>query len=255
MVDAHPASRLMLGLQLTRLGHAVTVVGNGHQALRVCLKRPFDVVFSGLGLSGLDGYRLVRALRLHERRRKLYPSLVLGITARRFATDADRWLAIGMDRCLTKPLTLNQLQSLLPSGDDNVADLVELDMTELERLAASNPLVLDELIQMLIDTNSGDLQSLRQCALRRDLPGLRLLAHRIKGGVRMVKAQKLVAACQAVENQCLATQPVISALAGDLRTLGLEVQRLMIGLRRYQASRLRSDRAATGSAIPPAPRR
>jgi two-component system sensor histidine kinase EvgS len=160
-----------------------------------------------------------------------------------------------MDRCLAKPLTVNQLQSLLPCGEDCVADLPALDMTELERLSAGNPLVLGELVQVLIETTEGDLRSLRQCALGRDLPGLHLLAHRIKGGVRMVNAQELVAACQAMEDQCLAPQPAISALADDLRRLGLEVLRLLLGLRRYKASRLRSGPAATGSAIPPAPRR
>lgn len=255
VVERHPASRLMLGLQLTRMGHRVTVAVNGQQALQVCLKTPFDVVFTGLSLPGLDSCRLVRALRLHERRRQLYPSLVLGITARRFATNTDRWLAAGMDRCLAKPLTVNQLQSLLPGGEDCVADQPALDMTELERLAAGNPLVLGELVQVLVETTEGDLRSLRQCALDLDLPGLHLLAHRIKGGVRMVNAQELVAACQAMEDRCLAPQPATSALADDLRRLGLEVLRLLLGLRRYKASRLISAPAATGSAIPPAPRR
>jgi len=245
----------MLELQLKRLGHSVALVDDGRQALRLCLATPFDVIFSGLNLSGLKGCQWVRALRLHELRRKFFPSLIVGLTARHCDAGRERGLLAGMDHCLAKPLSMTQLQTLLWSHDKYGLGVPGLEITELERLAAGDGEVMGELLQLLIDTNTDDLRALRQCAVRRDLPGAHALAHRIKGAVRMVHAQKLIAACQVVEDQCLATQPAIAILANALRKLSLEVQRLVIGLRRCQANRLRSDRAATISAGPPVPRR
>lgn len=38
---------------------------------------------------------------------------------------------------------------------------------------------------------------------RRDLPGLADLAHRVKGGARIVNAQGLIARCEALEEVCV----------------------------------------------------
>ncbi|WP_252090501.1 response regulator [Pseudomonas sp. MWU13-3659] len=235
VVDGHPASRLLFKLQLLRLGHDATVVDDGRQALRLYLASPFDVVFSDCNMPNMDGCRLARALRLHEVRRQLCPSLILGVTARQRKMDAQRCFVAGMDGCLAKPLSVTQLQALLNCGSARMLGMVGLEMAELERLAAGEPKVLVSLLQMLIDTNRHDARLLLHCARHRDLQGMRLLAHRIKGAVRMIKAQALIEACQLIEEQSVTVPARINTMAGSLRMLGLEVQRLEIVLRRYQA--------------------
>lgn len=225
----------MLQLQLLRLGHAVTAVGDGTHGLRLCLQTPFDVVIGDCNMPGMDGCRLARALRLHESRKQLLPSLILGITARRRKVDAQRCFAATMDRCLLKPLSMAQLKSLLPCSHAQVPGATGLEMIELERLASGESKVLMGLLQVLIETNRNDLKLVLRYARQGDLHGLSMLAHRIKGAVRMIKAQALMDVCQLLEDQCAALHPTVSEVAGSVRLLRLQARRLEIVLLRYRA--------------------
>jgi two-component system sensor histidine kinase EvgS len=49
------------------------------------------------------------------------------------------------------------------------------------------------------------------------LPGLADLAHRIKGGARIIQAQRLIAACEALESACRGGDtPLLADAAADL---------------------------------------
>lgn len=252
VVDGHPATRLLLTLQLQRLGHAVTHAEEGGRALRMCLETPFDVVLSDCEMPGMDGWRFARALRLHEFRRQCFPVVILGLTARRRTVDAQRCLAAGMDRCLPKPLSMARLSSLLSCEGMRAFGMGALEMSELERLAAGDATSLSGLLQVLIDTNRNDLKLLCKCARHRDLHGLRLLAHRIRGSVRMIKAQALIGACQEIEDQCNTTQASISDVMDNLRLASLQMRRLEICLYRHQASYGQSNVQARHSPAPSA---
>ena len=91
---------------LTRAGHAVEHTALGAQADRLLAERSFDLVVLDIGLPDIDGFELLRRLRL--RRSKVN---VLVLTARDAIEDRVHGLDLGADDYLTKPFSVNEFEA------------------------------------------------------------------------------------------------------------------------------------------------
>lgn len=100
--DEVPLARLVAGY-LTRDGFEATLVGNGSAAVEAARSVDPDVVVLDLGLPGLDGIAVCRALR------EFSDCYVLMLTARSEESDKLRGLAAGADDYLTKPFSPREL--------------------------------------------------------------------------------------------------------------------------------------------------
>ncbi len=88
---------------LTRRGHDVEIIGEGHGVLARAISARFDLLLLDLHMPGIDGFEVVRAIRDHERATGAHLPVV-ALTARSRREDRDRCIAAGMDEFLSKPL-------------------------------------------------------------------------------------------------------------------------------------------------------
>ncbi|RON07337.1 hybrid sensor histidine kinase/response regulator [Pseudomonas brassicacearum] len=212
VVDDYPANRLLLSQQLEYLGHRVLVANDGEQGLEYWREDSFDVVISDCNMPNLSGYELAGAIRDEERANGYKPSLILGFTANAQPEEKIHCMEAGMDDCLFKPISLHDLNarlagrvantSALTQGETSPAAGAEIDLGSLEQLAGDNRSLINNLLADLASSNAEDLARLQDFYRQRDRMGLRDLAHRIKGGAQMVKAQRLVRCCEQLEVAC-----------------------------------------------------
>jgi two-component system sensor histidine kinase/response regulator len=96
--------RVAVGL-LERRGHAVTVAGNGIEALRQLDARAdaFDVVLMDIQMPEMDGFEATTAIREKERGSAVHIPIV-AMTAHAMKGDRERCLEAGMDDYVSKPL-------------------------------------------------------------------------------------------------------------------------------------------------------
>ncbi|MFR0672302.1 transporter substrate-binding domain-containing protein [Enterobacterales bacterium AW_CKDN230030176-1A_HGKHYDSX7] len=237
VVDDYPANRLLLAHQLTYLGHHASTAENGTQGLRQWIAGRFDLVISDCSMPGMNGYALCRAIRLHEQRHGWPRCRVVGITANAVVDERRRCLAAGMDDCLFKPLSLKALAALLgpcDSGDQgasSAAGAIDADLGDLRRLTGNDPGALKGLLRDLLESNRQDLIELRRLAECGDLPALARLAHRIKGGARLVRARALVKACEQIERGCLGKPVSLDVLNVQVEAVRRAMQALEDELR------------------------
>lgn len=85
-------------------GHAVEVAADGSTGLAAATRGGFDLLILDLMLPGLDGFRVLRTLREHDRH-----TPVLILTARGEEADKVRGLKLGADDYVTKPFGLLEL--------------------------------------------------------------------------------------------------------------------------------------------------
>lgn len=206
VVDDHPANRLLLARQLSYLGHRVQSAEDGSQGLRLWRAGHFDAVITDCNMPLMSGYELARAIRSDELTRGVSPVVILGFTANAQREEKDRCIEAGMDDCLFKPIGLRhlkvRLEESVASRFDEVATADGADFSSLEALIGGDTAAMTELMQALADSNAEDRARLLQLFIRRDVPGLADLAHRIKGSARIIGAQSLIVACEALENAC-----------------------------------------------------
>jgi CheY-like chemotaxis protein len=107
VVDDHRDTLRSMKLLLTRLGYQVLAAENMTDALRIAREEEFDILLSDIGLPDGSGLELVRRIR----QTRNVPALALS----GFGMDDDlqRSLDAGFSDHLTKPVSLDRLQSAI----------------------------------------------------------------------------------------------------------------------------------------------
>ncbi len=131
-----------------------------------------------------------------------------------------------MNECLFKPIGLRTLEAHLPHARPRQQPPARrasgFNLGELRHLTQDDEQLKRNLLEQLAQSVSEDLAALR--ALAADAPGevVRALAHRIKGGAKMLKVRTLVKDCEAIEqaqDQGLPTVDLRLQLQASLETL------------------------------------
>lgn len=242
VVDDYPANRLLLSKQLGYLGHRVIEAEEGAHGLRAWTNNSVDVVITDCNMPIMNGYALTRAIRDEEQAGGRSRCLIIGFTANAQPDEKARCLEAGMDDCLFKPISLKALGERLasvspemvhsPPGQEVPAQVGTIDFTYLEQLVLGDGVAMNELLDELTASNHDDLARLPAILFEQDLQGLLDLAHKVKGGARLVKAQGLIAACEQLEAVCDA-QHDKSVLEHVVALLRQEMSGLAMALKVY----------------------
>ena len=120
VVEDNPVNQLVVKRLLERMGHEVTMAGDGQRALEVCQSKTFDLVLMDCHMPVMDGFDAAKALRARGVTTPIY-----ALTAAVSTEDRERCLEAGMNELLAKPLHLDRLREVLasvkPGGVDRTA--------------------------------------------------------------------------------------------------------------------------------------
>ena len=114
VVEDNADSAAVLSKFLTTLGYAVEITRNGTEALTVAASFAPDVVLIDIGLPGLDGWQVARALRTACGAKVL----LIAVTGRSAEKDLLQSREAGFDHHLTKPLDYDVLKSVLDASSN-----------------------------------------------------------------------------------------------------------------------------------------
>ena len=234
VVDDYPANRLLLARQLGFLGHRITTAEDGAQGFALWQAGHFDGVITDCNMPLKDGYTLARDIRAQERLHGLVPCLLLGFTANAQPQETERCRQAGMDGCLFKPTGLDDLRAALaPRTANSTTDDAEplFDVSSLIMLTDGDKAALNELLLPLLNSLKEDRAQLRVQQAQVDFARLHDLAHRVKGGARMVKAVTVIIGSETLEGVC--ERHDSTAVGATVEALGVAIERLYERLERY----------------------
>jgi len=109
---------------LEKIGHKVTIAGNGREAIEFLEKDKFDVLFMDLQMPEMDGLTATAEIR---RRPELAQQRIYAMTAHAMSGDRERCLESGMNGYLTKPLRLEELRKVLNEIEKEVHSGINSD--------------------------------------------------------------------------------------------------------------------------------
>jgi signal transduction histidine kinase len=110
VIEDNADSRAVLAELLEVLGHEVVTAADGPEALRLAAEKPPEVWIVDIGLPGMDGYEVARALRRLVTGQRL---LLIALTGYGSPAEQEQTRAAGFDAHLTKPASIEDLQRLL----------------------------------------------------------------------------------------------------------------------------------------------
>ncbi len=106
-------SQLAVRVMLERLGHRVTVVGDGQAALEALRAEAYDCVLMDVQMPVLDGVAATRLIRAEAGLGERASTPIVALTAYAMTGDRERFLAAGMDDYVVKPMQMEELRGAL----------------------------------------------------------------------------------------------------------------------------------------------
>jgi len=172
VAEDNPVNQEFAAETLRKLGHEVTIVGDGMSALTKLTEDRFDAVLMDVQMPPPDGLEVTRRFRAVERGAR---TPILALTAHTRREDRDSCLAAGMDAVLTKPIDRRQVADMLRAlvgAPDPVLMMVGGNMRLLARVGVAfakqtPPLML----------------TIREAIAARDGESLYNASHKLKGSV------------------------------------------------------------------------
>jgi CheY-like chemotaxis protein len=108
LVEDNLVNQMVARKLLEKLGHEVTLAGDGQQAIEACAEGTFDLVLMDCHMPVMDGFEATRRLRSAGFRKP-----IVALTAAVSNDDRDHCLNSGMSSVLSKPLRLDRLAEVL----------------------------------------------------------------------------------------------------------------------------------------------
>jgi signal transduction histidine kinase/CheY-like chemotaxis protein len=113
VAEDNPVNQRVAQRMLERLGHTVTIVGNGREAVDALDAGRFDAVLMDMQMPEMNGLEASVAIRAREQARSSARTPIIALTANAMKSDRDKCLAAGMDAYLSKPIKLAELKAAL----------------------------------------------------------------------------------------------------------------------------------------------
>ena len=224
-----------------KLGHQVTVVSNGREALSAAQAGKFDLVAMDVQMPEMDGLDATSAIRSWEKAAGTHIP-IMAMTAHAMKGDRERCLAAGMDGYISKPIHIRELEqaiaqlistskpSRVPVAEKNHTDGV-IDHASLLAGIDGDRRLLRELVRLFLADCPQRLAEIKEAVRRGDAEALRIAAHTLKGSVGNFAAQKAFTASQRLENigregDLANAGEACVTLESELTLLGKELRRL-----------------------------
>lgn len=206
--------------QLDLLGYAADVKDNGREALYAWKTGEYGLVLTDLHMPEMDGYELAESIRGFEEAGQRIP--IIALTANALKDEKKRCIDRGMDDYLTKPISLDKLESSLrqwlpkqpehsKTNDEGGANLgatisndsdglVTLDTAVLVSLIGDDEeLVAEFLSEYRISLEEGAAK-IRKAIEESDFDTLSAAAHKLKSSSRSVGALEIGEYCAILED-------------------------------------------------------
>jgi PAS domain S-box-containing protein len=109
IVDDEPDGRALVARILEERGARPRCVSSAPEALELLTRERFDILLSDIGMPDMDGYELMRRVRLLDASRPAGPIAAIAVTAYARPEDRQRSLLAGYHMHLSKPIEAREL--------------------------------------------------------------------------------------------------------------------------------------------------
>ncbi|MFW9882044.1 MAG: response regulator, partial [Candidatus Thorarchaeota archaeon] len=200
----------MLALKLLeKIGLNVTTANNGLIVLELLEKNKFDLILMDVQMPDMNGIEATKLIRNKEKDTNEHLPII-ALTAHAMQGDKERFIGLGMDDYLSKPLDPKQLYNLISKyakqtryehsftkykpDENNKQDnppnkMVFLNINELNSRLDGDEVLGKELLKMYSEELSEMMNEVLQAIETNDANNLNTAAHKLKGASATVSAE------------------------------------------------------------------
>jgi len=155
VVEDDRVNQTVITRMLNGKGHTVDVANNGIEALAFHKEKEYNVILMDIQMPEMDGLETTKRIREREGTGKHTP--IIAITAYALNGDKERFLNLGMDEYLPKPIRMEELYDLIDKTAifkkidlfvkgirmDNEGNIILVQDKEMKIIDPQNPIILE----------------------------------------------------------------------------------------------------------------
>jgi signal transduction histidine kinase/CheY-like chemotaxis protein/HAMP domain-containing protein len=222
VVEDNVVNQRVIEAMLAKRGFKVECAANGREALSMLAVGPYALVFMDCQMPEMDGYAATMAIRSREKGDERLT--IVAMTAHAMKGDRERCLAAGMDDYLPKPLRPSELDAALerwlgaPAPEPAESAAKEdpfdalVDEARMRIFRTDYPEIVDQLIELFVESTPPLLEELREAAERGDSEDIRRTAHKLKGSCQNIGAGFMARLARDLERVGAATPTQLATL-------------------------------------------
>lgn len=246
LAEDHLVNQKLMTAMLGKLGYTPDVVSNGVEVLEKLKSKRYDVILMDIQMPEMDGVEATERI-IAEYAPELRPKII-AVTAHALKGDREKYLALGMDDYLSKPVTIDAVRGMLEkwsggalsseksevaSGQqfsDAVLNLETIAMLRQLGGATESP-VLEELVEIFMRNAPLQLEQLASSVKAGDYKTLKEAAHGLKGACMNIGAARMSSICIAIEQA--AQSQALELVARYLETLNRVYLETMAAMKKH----------------------
>ncbi|MGB1251507.1 MAG: response regulator [Candidatus Promineifilaceae bacterium] len=179
-------NQLVMTRLLNRVGYRADMVANGLEAVEAVDRQHYDLIFMDIQMPEMDGVQATRYLKENIARGEC--PYIIALTANALDGDRERYLAVGMDAYISKPISINELVAALQETVTHKAAALSnrwatwIDMEQFEQQFGDSAAdALQDLIPLFIEDTGNQLKTLRTAIEASDFEQTKRVAHTLRG--------------------------------------------------------------------------
>jgi PAS domain S-box-containing protein len=234
LVEDNDINQLYASSILKNMNCRFEVAENGYVAVEKLKTNVFDVVLMDVQMPVMDGYEATRAIRSNETLRQLP---IIALTANASATERDKCKEVGMNDCVSKPFTPQELFAALSPfvkpemRRPTVAPIAEtpgqgINLQYLRKVSHNDQTFVRQMLATIHESLPRSVKEIETAVSGNDWATVVRTVHRMKPSFDMIGKTGLKAQAVELEEKLNAGQPRPAHRESLQRFLG-EVQLLV----------------------------
>lgn len=193
LAEDNPVNQKLTVKILEKKSCKVSVAGNGEEALNAYKNNKFDIVLMDVQMPVMDGLIATAKIREMEKATGTRTPIV-AMTAHALKGDRERFLAVGMDGYVAKPIKIADLDKEIyrvmklseQTKDEKPGEVTE-DRTSFKDVLmqkfGQDIEMLKETIIIFLEESPDQIIAIKNAIIRKDVEKLQFNAHKIKGSI------------------------------------------------------------------------
>lgn len=186
LVEDNPVGCMVATNMLEELGCLVEIAEDGKQAVEKCVDNDYELILMDIQMPVMDGIEASKLIRRHLQ------TPIIAVTANHQSVDVERYIAIGMNDCLPKPLKIETLRMMIDKYTSSaMTELPIFDTEQAKRIAIGNLNILKKIIEKFALDTPKQLEKLQAAVQAGNQKDAERITHSIKGSAQSVGASRL----------------------------------------------------------------
>lgn len=189
-------NQLVIEKMLKKQNHKVDIANNGREVLEKIRETEYDLILMDIQMPEMDGIEAMKEIRNREENGKHVP--IIALTAFALKGDRERFMAMGMDDYIAKPVRIEVLSAIIDKISNKKRER-KLDFKGKITLNDEGELIYihhketqwsSEAVKIMTKIEAS-IQQMKTEILQHDLTAMEELANRIKNLANQIDAEEL----------------------------------------------------------------